>query len=208
MGWPAVCSDVEGTPCHHRCHRRGAESGGDSPPVRGLPGLDQPAAGPVPGRGRGGVRAAVAAAEGLTERDRTGHRGPNRAASEGAVRAGPGRRAADHRLAPGALPRHHGVGGDRQPVPDPGRAGHPRPVQAAGIVLHQIPGRHAQRVLAIGLHPLGFSRWQRRRDPQLARRPLPIPAVLQRLSARGRPRRRSQLHRHRHHLRAAGVHPD
>jgi hypothetical protein len=42
-----------------------AESGRGGPPVRGFPGLDQPAAGPLPGRGRGGVRAAVPAAEDL-----------------------------------------------------------------------------------------------------------------------------------------------
>ena len=46
------------SPCHHRCSRRPVPVRG-RPHLRGLPGLDQPAHGPLPGRGRGGVRAAV-----------------------------------------------------------------------------------------------------------------------------------------------------
>ena len=61
MGWPAACSDVEGAPGHHRRHRRRAVAGGGGPPVRGLSGVGQQAGGPVPGRGRGGVRVAVPA---------------------------------------------------------------------------------------------------------------------------------------------------
>ena len=41
--------------------------------LRGFPVLDVTAAGPLPGRGRGGVRAAVAAAEDLTAGDPRGH---------------------------------------------------------------------------------------------------------------------------------------
>ena len=94
--------DVEGASGHHCCHHRGAEPGRGGPPLRGLAGLGVPAAGPLPGRGRGGVRAAVPAAEDLTERNQRGHGRADHLAAQGAVRAGPGRRAAHHRLAPAA----------------------------------------------------------------------------------------------------------
>jgi hypothetical protein len=50
------------------CHREPVPGRG-SPRVRGLAGLDFPAGRLLPGRGGGGVRAAVTAAEDLTERD-------------------------------------------------------------------------------------------------------------------------------------------
>jgi transposase len=58
-----------------------------------------------------------------------------------------------------------------------------------------------------------FTHWQLANgseveNPQLARRPLPIPAVLHRLPTRDRPRRRGQLHRHRYHPRPARLNPD
>jgi hypothetical protein len=169
MGWPAAWPDVEGAPGHHRCHRRGAEPGGGGPPVRGLPGLDQPAADPVPGRGRISVRAAVPQAEDLPERRRPGHRRADRAAAQGPGRAGPGRRAAYHRLAPGAPPRPAGVGGHRQPYPVAAGTGNSRPGQAAEVVLHPVPGRLAERVLAVRLHPLPAGRRHGHRDPDLDR---------------------------------------
>jgi hypothetical protein len=142
--------------------------GGGGPAVRGLPGLDQPAAGPLPGRGRGGVRAAVPAAEDLSERDQSWHRGADHPAAQGAGRAGPGRRAAHHRLAPGPPSSGHGVGGHRQPLPHPGRAGHPATREAADVVLLALPGRPAERVLAVGLHPLPAGRRRGHRDLDLA----------------------------------------
>ena len=87
------------------------------------------AAGPVPGRGRGGVRAAIPAAEDLTARDRRRGRGDDRAAAQGAGRAGPRRRAAYDLLAPGASPPGPGLPGHGQPAPHPGRAGHPEPAK-------------------------------------------------------------------------------
>ena len=46
----AQARDVEASPCHHRCSRRPVPVRG-SPHLRGLPGLDQPADGPLPPRG-------------------------------------------------------------------------------------------------------------------------------------------------------------
>src|SRR5215471_7614031 len=66
MAWPARSGDVEGAPGYYRCHHRGPVPGGGGPGLRGVPGLGVPPGGPLPRRGRGGVRAAVAAAEVLT----------------------------------------------------------------------------------------------------------------------------------------------
>jgi transposase-like protein len=55
------------------------------------------------------------------------------------------------------LEHHHqgpGLGGHRQPVPVPRGTGHPRPGQAAEVVLPAVRRRAAQRVLAVRLHPL------------------------------------------------------
>jgi hypothetical protein len=41
------------------------------------------------------------------------------------------------------------LGRDRQQVPEPGRAGHSRPGQAAEVVLHPVRGGHAERALAV-----------------------------------------------------------
>jgi transposase InsO family protein len=62
--------------------------------------VGQPAGGPLPGRGGGGVRAPVTASEDLTHRDQRQHRRADRPAAEAAVRARPRRRARHHRLAP------------------------------------------------------------------------------------------------------------
>ena len=64
-----ACRDVESPACHHCCHCREAPGERGGPYLRGRPVLDLCAAGPLPGRGRGGVRAAVAAAEDLTHGD-------------------------------------------------------------------------------------------------------------------------------------------
>ena len=81
---PAWSADAEGAPGHQSCCHRGPVAGRGGPRLRGVPGLGLPAGGPLPGRGGGGVRAAVAAAEDL--------------AGGGQRRCG----AADHRLAQGA----------------------------------------------------------------------------------------------------------
>src|SRR5258708_6743361 len=90
---------------------------------------------PLQGRGRGSVRAAVPAAEDLPDRDQRRRGRPDHPAAQGTVRPGPRRRPADHRLAPAAASPGQRLGRDRQQVPDPGRAGHPEPRQAAEVVL-------------------------------------------------------------------------
>jgi len=73
--------------------------------------------------------------------------------------AGQGLDAGPHDLlAPGAPPPDHRAGSDRQPVPDPGRPGRPRAAQTAEVLLPAVPGRPAQRVLAVRLHALAAGR--------------------------------------------------
>ena len=65
-----------------------------------------------------------------------------------------------HRLAPAPPPRPHRVAGQHQPVPARRRAGRPGTQQAPEVVLHPVPGRAAQPVLAVRLHPMGGpARW-------------------------------------------------
>ncbi len=59
--------------------------------------------------------------------DRRRDGGADRAAAQGPVRAGPGRRAAHHRLAPGAPPPDPGLTGYGQPDPGPPGSWSPRP---------------------------------------------------------------------------------
>jgi hypothetical protein len=162
------CRDVEGQARHHRRHCREAPGQRGRAVLRDRPVPDLRAAGPLPGRRRGGVRAAVPAAEDLSVRDQRRRGRPDRAAGQGPGRAGPGRRAAGHRLAPGAPAPGHGLPGDGQPLPGPGRAGHPGPGYAAEVVRHPVRGRHAGRVPAVRLHPLPTRRRPRYRGPDLA----------------------------------------
>ncbi|HET9896527.1 MAG TPA: integrase core domain-containing protein [Streptosporangiaceae bacterium] len=53
----------------------------------------------------------------------------------------------------------------------------------------RVRGRAAERVLAVRLHPLPSSRRDGHRDPDLARRPLPLRPVRHRVRPRHRPRR-------------------
>jgi hypothetical protein len=76
---------------------------------------------------------AVPPAEDLTFGGRRYHGGSDRPAAQGPVRAGPGRRTAHHRLASAPPSSADRVGGDDQPVPDPGRADYPRAEEAAQV---------------------------------------------------------------------------
>ena len=96
---------------------------------------------------------------------------------------------------------------DHSTNPAPPRADHPATTQTPTKLLPPIRSRPTQRMLAVRLHPLAAGRRHRHRDPQLARRPLPIPAGLHRLPPSQRARRRRQLHRHRQHLWPASIHP-
>ncbi len=125
------------------------------PHLRRLPGLDQPAHGPLPRRGRGRVRAPLTRPEDHP-RARP-HPSTGRADPAAAQRARP-RPASTPAPTPStgtcttttrsAVPGHH------QPDPDPRRAGDPRAVEATQVVLHPLRSRPAQRDLAVRLHPL------------------------------------------------------
>ena len=122
--------------------------------LRRLPGLGQPAHGPLPSRGRGRVRAALAAPRSPPERDPAadGRAGP--AAAQAAGRGGPGRRRGHDRLAPGP---HHPRPLSRATINRIlTRAGAvvPGAGQAPQVLLHPLRGRPAQRDLAVRLHPL------------------------------------------------------
>jgi hypothetical protein len=83
-----ACGHVESPACHHCCHCREAAGQRGRPQLRGRPVVDLRAAGPLPGRRGGGVRAAVAAAEDLASRDQRRHCRADRRAAQGTVRAG------------------------------------------------------------------------------------------------------------------------
>ena len=119
------------------------------------PGLGVPAGGPVPGRGRGGVRAAVPAAEDLTA-------APSRTTAVSLIfelrkeLAGQGLDAGPHTIG-WHLEHHHQVRVSAATISRYlARAGlvTPEPGEAAEVVLHPVRRRAAQRVLAVRLHPL------------------------------------------------------
>ncbi len=202
------CRDVKGQARHHRRHCREAPGQRGRAGLRGRPVLGLRAAGPLPGRGRRSVRAAVPAAEDLPLRDQRRRRRPDHPSAQGPRRPGPGRRPADHRLAPAAASPGQRLGRDRQQVPEPGRAGHSRPGQAAEVVLHPVPGGHAERALAVRLHPLPARRRDGHRDPDLARRPLPLRPVRHRPRPRHRARCAAGLPRSVRAARRPGLDPD
>ena len=72
-----------------------------------------------------------------------------------------------------------------------GRPDHPEPRKTTQELLSPVRSRPTQRDLAVRLHPLAPRRRHRRGDPELARRPLPLPALLH----RPRPRHRRRRHR-------------
>jgi hypothetical protein len=123
------CGDVKGQAGHYRRHCREAPGQRGREGLRSRPVLGLRAAGPLPGRGRGGVRAAVPAAEDVSVRDQRRRSRPDHPAAQRPRRAGPGRRPADHRLAPGAPPPGQSVSRDRQQVPEPGGLVTPAPAK-------------------------------------------------------------------------------
>ena len=119
---------VETSSCHHRRPGRRVAVRG-RPHLRCLPGLDQSAHGPLPGRGRGRLRAPLTRTQVQPRRDRRGDRPTRRRATQEARRARSGRRRGHHRLAPPAPSRHGAVAGHDQPDPGPPRHGHPDPAK-------------------------------------------------------------------------------
>ena len=123
-----VSAGVEGSPGHHRRHRRGSEPVGGRPRVRRLPGLDI-----ATGQAATGPKGEAA----FEPRSRRPHTSPTRLPQttidlivelrtklgSAGLDAGP----AHHRLAPGTPPPAAGIGGLDQPPPRRGRARRHRP---------------------------------------------------------------------------------
>ena len=168
--WLSRSRDVESPAGHHGRHGREAPGQRGSPHLRGGPVVDLCAAGPLP-RAEG-----EAAFEPRSRRPKTSPRAiPDAAVSLITEMrkdlAGQGLDAGPHTIA-WHLAHHHGIRvsrGDRQPLPGPGRAGHPGSAEAAEVVLPAVRRRAAQRVLAVRLHPLPARRRRGHRDPGLAR---------------------------------------
>ena len=76
---PAACGDVESPACHYCRHCQEAAGQRGRPQLRGRPVLGLRAAGPLPGRGRSSIRAALTAAEDRPERGQRPGRRPDRA---------------------------------------------------------------------------------------------------------------------------------
>ena len=87
--WSAACRlrHVETSPCDHCCPGRPVPVRG-RPHLRGFSGLDQPAHGPLPGRGPGRVRAALPGPEVEPGGDPAGHGRAGAAAAQATRRAG------------------------------------------------------------------------------------------------------------------------
>ena len=137
-------------------------------------------------------------------------RGPrtHRGTTSPAHRRGTGRRPGNHRLAPRARKPPPPLDLDDPTDPPHSRADHPRTQKATPVLLPTLRSRPAQRVLAVRLHPLAPGRRHRHRDPQLARRPLPLPDLLHRPHPGHRRRRREHLHRSRQRTRPPSLDTD
>ena len=201
-----MLAGVQGEVDHHCGRGRGPFPGGSCSGLRRVEGLGQQAARPLPRGRRRGVRAAVAAAQDVTHRDPRRDRRVDPRAST-ITHPPRSRRGTGHDpLASRTPPRDQRVGLDDRPHPDPCRTGHPRTQETATVVLHPVRSRTAQRVLASRLHPLAPRRRHRHRDPDLARRPLPLRPVGHRPPARHRADRARHLPRRDHHPWTARLH--
>jgi len=179
---------VESPPGHHRPVRRPPNPARGRRQVRRAPGLGLQAQSPLRSRGGGGARAEITTTQDLPHGTGPAPGRPDRPDPQGADRRRPGRRPGHHRLAPEPSPRPPGLARNDRPHPDPPRPSHPGAQEATAVLLPTLRSHHAQRDLAIRLHPLPAQpsrrpARRRHRDHQLARRLHPIRPA--RLSAPG-----------------------
>jgi hypothetical protein len=171
--WSVMLARVESKAGHHSHHQAGADPGRGRPHLRPVRGHRQQADGPLPGRGRGRLRTPIPGPEDLAERRHRRSRRVGAAPAQGTPRGRSRRRSRHPGLASSPTPRDHAVEGHDPPDPDPARRSDPGAEEEAQVVLHPVPGRDAQRVLAVRLHPLPTHRHhgisQGRRDHHLAR---------------------------------------
>ncbi len=192
---------------HHRCRARGTLAGRGGPLLRSQQGLGQQARRALPHRGAGGVRATIAAPQVLTDSHPAAHRRTHRRPAPPPRRAGSRRRPRHHRLAPWPT-RHEDLTRHDRPYAYRRRPGHPAAAQAAPQLIRPLRRRAAERHLAGRLHPLPPRRRHRRRDPHLARRPLPLRPAHRRPPAHHRPDSAHRLPHHSRRPRRARQHPD
>ncbi len=132
--------------------------------------------------------------------------GADRRPAHRAHRPGSRRRPGHDCLAPrprgpaGPVDLDHPAGAPRRRAGDAGAA------QAPAQLVAPLRGRGAQRVLAVGLHPLAPGRRERGRDPELARRPFALPALVHGVRAGVGRRRGGHVHRGGRRARLAGSH--
>ena len=200
-----MLSHVQGAAGDHCTVRRGPGARRGRRAVRRPPFLGVPAPRPLPGRGRGSARAALPTAEDLTDCGPGDHGRGDRQAPQGAPGGRTRRRPRHHRLAPRAPRRGPGVGIHGGPHPDSARPGHPATCEATQVLLPAVRSRPTQRDLAVRLHPLPAGHRSRHRDPDLARRPLPLRTAHQRPCPGHRPHRPPDLHQSRRPARLPGV---
>ena len=204
----SMLGHVESQAGHHRCHHRGPDPGRGRPDLRRLQGLGLQAHRPLQGRGRGRLRTAIPTTEDLTAAHSTQVvelilQLREKLATAG-LDAGPDT-IAWH------LEHHHGSQVPGPPSADtcPRRPGHPRTEEAPEVLLRPVRSSHAERDLAVRLHPLPASqRPRRRRDHQLARRLHPLRPARHRPPPRHRPDRHRDLPPNPGRTRDPGVHAD
>ena len=207
----SMLGHVESQAGHHRRHPRGPHPGRGRRHLRRLQGLGLQADRPLPRRGRGRVRTAIPTTEDLTRRHR-----PSvvelilelreQLAAAG-LDAGPDTIAwhlehhHGHRVSRSTISRHLARAGTRGP----------RTEEATEVLLHPVRGHHAERDLAVRLHPLPARRTRRRTgirggDHQLARRLHPLRPARHRPPAGHRPDRHRHLPRSPCPARDPGLH--
>ena len=151
---PGACRHVGSPACHHCCHCREAPGQRGGPGLRGSPVLGLCAAGPLRRRGRGGV---TGRGPGGRRPRRMRSATPPPSGSCGCARNCLGGAGTPGRTrSPGICGIITGsrCRGDGRPVPDPGGPGGTRAEEAPEVVVHPLPGRAAQPVLAGRFHPL------------------------------------------------------
>ena len=190
--WWFRVGDVEGPPGCHRCRSRGASPRRSGRFLRPVEVAGHQAGGPLARCGRHRFRAPVAAAAHFAEGHRSGGSRVDREPARRPRRLGPRRRAPHHCLAPPGPSRNRCVALDDPPPPRGRRPRRPEPRKAAQKLLCPVRSRSAQRVLAIGFHPLAPRRRRHNRGHHLAGRPF-APRAL-----RHRPPPRHRAHRGRH----------
>jgi hypothetical protein len=199
---------VEGSPGHHRRHRRGSQPIRGGPRVRDLPGLDLAPGEALPAAGRGRVRAPLTPPAHQPNPVTPSHHRPDHRAAGETSQQRPRPRPPHHRLASATPPPLDGLAGVHPPPPTRRRAGRTHTAEATQILLHPVCRRTTQRTLASRLHPLVARRRHPRRNPELDRRPRPLRSLGHRPPPRHRTNRPRIVPQSLCRPRHSSFHPD